>query len=220
MASKERRRLPRYTGVAMLASAAIPVAALAQTAAPSGAAEIIVTAQKREQRVIDVPVAISVVGAADLATRNVQTVNDLSYYVPGLSLRYDGPGSSQIFMRGAANIRGSDALVASYMDEVPVTLTGGYRQIDLRALDLDRVEVLKGPQGTLYGQGAMAGTVRYVTKDPSLTRIEGFVRGDLSVIDQGSTNAKITGAIGVPIVKDVLAVRIAGDWERGGGWID
>jgi outer membrane receptor protein involved in Fe transport len=203
----------------MLTSAAIPAVAMAQ-AAPGDTGEIIVTAQKREQRLIDVPVGISVVGAADLATRNIQSVNDLSYYVPGLSLRYDGPGSSQIFMRGAANIRGSDALVASYMDEVPVTLTGGYRQIDLRALDLDRVEVLKGPQGTLYGQGAMAGTVRYVTKDPSLTEIEGFVRGDLSIIDQGSINPKVSGAVSVPIISDVLAVRIAGDWEHGGGWID
>ena len=219
MMSTERRRVSRFLSLLMLASAAIPVAALAQ-AAPGDTGEIIVTAQKREQRLIDVPVGISVVGAADLATRNIQSVNDLSYYVPGLSLRYDGPGSSQIFMRGAANIRGSDALVASYMDEVPVTLTGGYRQIDLRALDLDRVEVLKGPQGTLYGQGAMAGTVRYVTKDPSLTKIEGFVRGDLSIIDQGSINPKVSGAVGVPIISDVLAVRIAGDWEHGGGWID
>jgi outer membrane receptor protein involved in Fe transport len=217
MNKMERKRLSHGVSWLVLAVAAIPGGA---RAADADSGDIIVTAQKREQRLIDVPVGISVVSADSLAKRNIQSVQDLSYYVPGLSLRYDGPGSAQIFLRGAANIRGSDALVASYMDEVPVTLTGGYRQIDLRSLDIDRIEVLKGPQGTLYGQGAMAGTIRYVTHNPSLTDIEGFVRGDVSMIDEGSINPKLTGAIGVPLVKDVLAVRVAVDWEHGGGWID
>jgi iron complex outermembrane recepter protein len=202
---------------ALLAGSPVPV--LAQAAADPGG-EIIVTAQKREQRLIDVPVGISALNGDALAQRNIQTVNDLAFYIPGLSLRYDGPGSSQIFMRGVANIRGSDAVVASYMDDIPVTLTGGFRQIDLRALDLDRVEVLKGPQGTLYGQGAMAGTVRYVTTNPSLTTIEGYAKADVAFIEKGSTNPKLSGAISVPIIKDVLAVRVAADWEQGGGWID
>lgn len=223
MKHRERTGNRQFLIYVLLASAGAPAPAAAQTAAPpsdSAGSDIIVTAQKREQRLIDVPVGISVIGGEGLEKRNVQTVNDLSYYVPGLTLRYDGPGSSQIFMRGVANIRGSDAVVASYMDEVPVTLTGGYRQLDLRALDLERVEALKGPQGTLYGQGAMAGTVRYVTRNPSLSGVEGFLRGDISIIDQGSANPKITGAVSLPIINDVLAVRVAGDWEQGGGWID
>jgi len=126
--------------------------------------EIVVTAQKREQRLIDVPVAINTMSGDAIADRGITDLQQFSYAVPGLVLRYDGPGSSQVFLRGAANIRGSDAMVATYMDEVPVTLTGGFRQVDLRMLDIDRIEVLKGPQGTLYGQGAMTGTVRFVTK--------------------------------------------------------
>lgn len=89
--------------------------------------EIVVTAQKREQRLIDVPVAINTMSGDAIADRGITDLQQFSYAVPGLVLRYDGPGSSQVFLRGAANIRGSDALVATYMDEVPVTLTGGFR---------------------------------------------------------------------------------------------
>jgi len=182
--------------------------------------EVVVTSQKRRQRQIDVPVAVNVLSADTLEKRNIQTVQELSYSVPGLILRYDGPGSSQIFLRGATNIRGSDALVSSYMDDVPVTLTGGFRQIDLRALDLERVEVLKGPQGTLYGQGAMAGTVRFITKNPNLYGVDGFIKGDVSSIDEGDANTKISGAVSLPLVKGTLGLRLAGDYESGGGWID
>lgn len=182
--------------------------------------EIVVTAQKREQRLIDVPVAINTMSGDAIADRGITDLQQFSYAVPGLVLRYDGPGSSQVFLRGAANIRGSDAMVATYMDEVPVTLTGGFRQVDLRMLDIDRIEVLKGPQGTLYGQGAMTGTVRFVTKNPDLTEIHGFARADYSLIDQGSDNLRLSGALSLPVVTDVLAIRVAGNLEDGGGWID
>ncbi|CAL4869335.1 Pesticin receptor (plasmid) [Asticcacaulis sp. MM231] len=182
--------------------------------------EVVVTSQKRRQRQIDVPVAVNVLSAETLEKRNIQTVQDLSFSVPGLILRYDGPGSSQIFLRGATNIRGSDALVSSYMDDTPVTLTGGFRQVDLRALDLDRVEVLKGPQGTLYGQGAMAGTVRFITRNPSLYTVDGFIRADISSIDEGDTNSKVSGAVSLPLIKGTLGLRLAGAYESGGGWID
>lgn len=213
-------------GASFLAAAATAGGAAAQDGAANfetAASEsdvIIVTAQKREERLIDVPIAISALSADDIAERGVTDVQDLSFHVPGLILRYDGPGSTNVFMRGAANIRGSDTLVSTYMDETPVTLTGGFRQVDLRMLDIERVEVLKGPQGTLYGQGAMAGTVRFVTANPNLTDVEGFVTADYSVIEDGADNAKLSGAISVPIVEDVLAMRFAGAWEDGGGWID
>ena len=204
----------------------VGVAAHAQeAAAPAVAAtdeviEVVVTAQKRRQRQIDVPVAVNVLSAETLEKRNIQTVQDLSFSVPGLILRYDGPGSSQIFLRGATNIRGSDALVSSYMDDVPVTLTGGFRQVDLRALDLERVEVLKGPQGTLYGQGAMAGTVRFITRNPSVYTVDGFIKADISSIDEGDTNTKLSGAVSLPLINGTLGLRLAGAYESGGGWID
>lgn len=198
---------------------------LALTAGAAFAAQgevdvIVVTAQKREQRLIDVPIAINTLTGDSIERRGIDDVQDLSYAVPGLILRYDGPGSSQVFMRGAANIRGADAIVATYMDEVPVTLTGGFRQVDLRMLDIERVEALKGPQGTLYGQGAMAGTVRFVTKNPNLTEVEGSLRADYSVINEGDDNIKATGVFSAPLVSDVLALRVSASVEDGGGWID
>jgi len=221
-----RRGVCSASFLALMAAMAAP--AHAEEEAPSGssaAAEgesrvIVVTAQKREQRLIDVPVEISTLTGDAIADRGIEDVQQLSYAVPGLILRYDGPGSSQVFMRGAANIRGSDAMVSTYMDEVPVTLTGGFRQVDLRMLDIDRIEVLKGPQGTLYGQSAMAGTIRFVTKDPNLQTPEGFARADYSLIEDGADNLKLSGALSLPVVTDVLAVRIAGTLEDGGGWID
>jgi iron complex outermembrane receptor protein len=208
---------------AMLGGASAVTAAETGADAPQAASsvtEVIVTAQKRSQRLIDVPVGVSVMSAEAIEKRGVQTVQDLSFSVPGLILRYDGPGSTQVFMRGAANLRGSDALVSTYMDDVPVTLTGGYRQLDLRMLDIERVEVLKGPQGTLYGQGAMAGTIRFVTATPRLDTFEGNLKADYSQIDHGGDNTKLTGAVTVPLIAGKMALRLAGAVEDGGGWID
>ena len=117
--------------------------------------EIVVTAQKREQRLIDVPVAINTMSGDAIADRGITDLQQFSYAVPGLVLRYDGPGSSQVFLRGAANIRGSDAMVATYMDEVPVTLTGGFRQVDLRAL-LQRLAAVRGRLSLCADQAAAA----------------------------------------------------------------
>ena len=129
--------------------------------------EVVVTAQKREERLIEVPMAITAVSGEALKARGIENVQDLSFAVPGLTMREDGPGSYTIYMRGLTNSYGSGALVSVYMDEIPMSLTG-YDQMDVRPLDIERVEVLKGPQGTLYGQGAVAGTIRYVTKPPKL----------------------------------------------------
>ncbi|MFT4198469.1 MAG: TonB-dependent receptor [Pseudoxanthomonas sp.] len=181
---------------------------------------ITVTAQKRAQRTIDVPLGLSVLGKDEVAARGVDSTQDLSFAVPGLILRYDAPGSTQVFMRGIGNLTGSDALVATYLDEVPVTLTGGFRQLDLRVLDIDSIEVLKGPQGTLYGQGAMAGTIRYITTAPRLDAVEGSLKFDYSEIAHGDGNPKLTGVFNVPLIKDRLALRVAATKENGGGWID
>src|SRR5258708_3243843 len=103
--------------------------------------EIIVTAQKREERTIDVPMSLTVVGGKELQERGVRTIEDLSVAVPGVVLRQDGPGSLEVFMRGVGNLAGADAMVSVYQDETPTTLYL-FRQLDLRSLDIDRVEVL------------------------------------------------------------------------------
>jgi outer membrane receptor protein involved in Fe transport len=181
--------------------------------------EVIVTAQKREQRLVDVPVAITAISGGELEQKGLRDVQDISFAVPGMALREDGPGSYQIFMRGLSNQYGSDALVGVYLDEAPLTLTG-FDQLDSRPLDLERVEVLKGPQGTLYGQGSVAGAIRYITKSPDLTEWGGSIEAQESFISGGDSREVITGVLNAPIVTDKFGIRIAATAQEGGGWQD
>lgn len=181
--------------------------------------EVIVTAQKREQRLIDVPVAITAISGAELEQKGLKDIQDMSFAVPGMALREDGPGSYQIFMRGLSNQYGTDALVGVYLDEAPITLTG-FDQLDVRPLDLERVEVLKGPQGTLYGQGTVAGAIRYITKSPDLTAFGGSVEAQESFISGGDSREVFTGVLNAPIVTDKFGIRIAATVQDGGGWQD
>lgn len=201
----------------------LSIAVLAQPAAVMAQEltleEVIVTAQKREQRLVDVPVAITALSGQELQQRGLSSIQDISFAVPGMAMREDGPGSYTIFMRGLSNQYGSDALVGVYLDEAPLSLTG-FDQLDSRVMDLERVEVLKGPQGTLYGQGSVAGAVRYITRDPVLDAFEGSVEGSQAYIDGGDTKETITGIVNIPIAKDRFGIRLAGTVERGGGWQD
>jgi iron complex outermembrane recepter protein len=203
------------SAMALMASPALA----AEAASTNELSELIVTAQKREQRLIEVPMAVSVLGGEELAERGIESVQDLSFAVPGLTMREDGPGSYTIFLRGLANQSGSGALVSQYLDEVPLSLSG-YDQLSPQPLDFARVEVLKGPQGTLYGQGSAGGTIRYITNDPKLDRVEGSVESMLYGVRHGEMGGKATGVINVPLVNDVLGLRLAGSYEDGGGWID
>lgn len=212
-------RKSRHLLMWSLAAMAQPAMTLAQDATDTTIEEIIVTAQKREQRLIDVPVAITALSGEELAQRGLSSIQDISFAVPGMAMREDGPGSYTIFMRGLSNQYGSDALVGVYLDEAPLSLTG-FDQLDSRVMDLERVEVLKGPQGTLYGQGSVAGAVRYITKDPVLDRFEGSVEASEAFIDGGDTKETFTGVVNLPIVKDKFALRLAGTAEQGGGWQD
>lgn len=210
--SGDSRRLVLFCSVALVQ----PVMSFAQEAALE---EIVVTAQKREERLIDVPMSITAMSGEELIRRGVSSIQDLSFAVPGMTMREDGPGSYTIFMRGLSNQYGNGALVGVYLDEAPLSLTG-FDQLDSRPLDLDRVEVLKGPQGTLYGQGSVAGAVRYITKRPVLDTTGGSIEASNAWVDQGDTKQTFTGIVNLPIITDKLAVRVAGTLERGGGWQD
>jgi outer membrane receptor protein involved in Fe transport len=193
-----------------------PIVALAQEGKLE---EIIVTAQKRQERLIDVPMSIQTLSGVDLDQRGISSIQDLSFAVPGLTMREDGPGSYTIFMRGMSNQYGTGALVGVYLDEAPLSLTG-YDQMDTRVMDLERVEVLKGPQGTLYGQGSVAGTVRFITRRPNLDEFEGSVDVSYGWLDGGDDKQIYTGVLNVPIASGTFGLRLAGTVERGGGWQD
>jgi len=181
--------------------------------------EIIVTAQKREQRLIDVPISISAISGEDLDNAGIQNIADLSYAVPNLSTVEVGPGFQYVIIRGVGNNRGNSATVGIYLDEIPLSSTP-QSSLDLQVIDLQQVEVLKGPQGTLYGQGSMGGTIRYITNDPSFEDIEGKVT--LSGYDtrKGGWSEELAGFVNIPVIDDTLAFRVSATYKDKSGWID
>lgn len=181
---------------------------------------IIVTAQKREQDILDVPISIVAIGGEELDARGIENVLDLSLTVPGLSVADSGVFQRRIYLRGLGNIAGSQSLVGIYLDEVPLSSGNPSQNFDLRTFDLDRVEVLKGPQGTLYGQGSVGGTIRFITNSPNLKEAEGRINASAYFTEDGAPSQQVQGVANIPLIEDVLAVRVVGSFENVGGWID
>ncbi len=182
--------------------------------------ELIVTSQRREQSILDVPISIQALDAVELENRRIENLADLSLAVPGFSVN-ELPNQSQthIYMRGMGVQAGNSPMVGVYLDEMPVQISRA-GTIDLRVYDLERVEVLKGPQGTLYGQGSVGGTVRFITRQPELDRFGGKADMAVSFVDDGTPTEEIKGVLNVPLVEDKLGLRIASSFAKNGGWID
>jgi iron complex outermembrane receptor protein len=212
----------RVSTIALLA-AGISASVHAQAApAANGAAtggDIVVTAQKREQHLIDVPISITAITGDTLAKRGASTIEDLQYAVPGVSITEFSPGQQRVQIRGISVYSGLPT-VGTYLDEMPLNLELNQSGQDVRLLDVDRVEVLRGPQGTLYGQGAMGGTIRYITKGVDLKRISASASGEVGAVNSGGTDWKGEAMINVPLVADRIGVRVAGGYQHFGGWID
>jgi iron complex outermembrane receptor protein len=181
--------------------------------------EIVVTAQKRAERLFDVPMSIAALGGDELQKRKVTSMDELALAVPGVSVASQGGFQRRIALRGISNVFGNAALIGLYLDEASVTTTSS-SQLDLRTYDLERVEVLRGPQGTLYGEGSLGGTVRFITRNPSLSSFDAYADVAALFTEDGEPGQRIEGAINVPLVEDKLGVRIAGTYDRAGGWID
>lgn len=191
-------------------------AANAQTGLPD---DIVVTAQKRDQFAIDVPLSITAVTGADIAKRGASSIEDLQYSVPGISITEFSPGQQRVQIRGISAYSGLPT-VGIYQDELPLNLELNQTGQDVRLLDINRVEVLRGPQGTLYGQGAVGGTIRYITNDVDLSDYRASASGEVSGVDGGGTDWKGEAVLNVPMVTDRLGVRFAGSYQNFGGWID
>lgn len=203
---------------------------LAQSAASSGVEknasesqavtleEIVVTAQKREERAIDVPISITALSAEELKRRNVTDLSDLSFAVPGLAVETGGT-NTRVLLRGISNVTGGLSLIGMYLDESSAT-SAGYSQLDLRTYDLERIEVLRGPQGTLYGEGSVGGTIRFITRDPQLDHFGVNADASTLFIEDGDSAEHVGAMLNMPLVENVLGVRIAGEYLHGGGWID
>jgi iron complex outermembrane recepter protein len=181
--------------------------------------EIVVTAQKRMERLIDVPMAITAVTSVEMERRGVSSLQDLQYSVPGLSLVQSGPGQERIQIRGVSTTNGLPT-VGQYLDEMPISIDDNTQSLGLRLIDMERIEVLRGPQGTLYGEGSMGGTIRYLTAEPDLTRFDGNFEAQAGAVTDGDTAWKVNGVVNLPVVKDSVGLRVVAGYEDTGGWID
>ena len=189
--------------------------------------EITVTATRRSENIQNVPIAIQALTSETLTQLNVATLDEFVRYLPNVTAPSSGPGQSQIFMRGLSV--GSDGIqsggsisgfpnVAIYLDDQSGQLPG--RNLDVYAADLERVEVLEGPQGTLFGAGAQAGAVRYITNKPRLNVTEGSVTAGYGVTAGGDPNSDLTAVINLPLITDTLAVRAVIYNDHQGGYIN
>jgi iron complex outermembrane recepter protein len=202
----------------------VPVAAPPTTSASEAnrmtLEEVVVTAQKRMQRAIDVPISIVALGGEELTRRKVLNIDDLMAVVPGLAVQNAGY-QRRIMLRGISNTFGNSlgSLIGLYIDEASAT-SGAFAQLDLRTYDLERVEVLRGPQGTLYGEGSVGGTIRFITREPDLNDRE--MRTDVAALftETGDPGQRAEAMLNVPLIENELGLRIAGTYDHQGGWID
>ena len=181
--------------------------------------EIIVTAQKREERLLDVPISMTAFTDGMLADQGAAQLADFLQTAPGVGIIDNQSGSQNIQIRGINSTFGN-APVGYYLDELPFTLVGNTQVPDVRTYDLQRIEVLRGPQGTLYGDGSLGGTIRILTHDPDLG---GFDAGaDLigSSTSGGDSNWAAKGMLNMVLSEDVAALRLVASEESFGGWID
>lgn len=182
--------------------------------------EVVVTAQKREERLKDVPISIVAVGAEELKVRQINSLEDLPYAVPNLAISNAG-NSHYIEIRGISNIVGSSSLIGIYLDDTDMTLGGtSVVQANPVTYDLERVEVLRGPQGTLYGEGSAGGTIRFITKKPKLDRFGFDATVAALFTEHGNPSQRINAVANVPLIENQLAIRVAGTFQHDGGWID
>jgi outer membrane receptor protein involved in Fe transport len=181
--------------------------------------EVVVTAEMRQQRLMDVPASITAITGDEIARMGAVTIEDLQYEVPGMSIAEFSPGQQRIEINGISDYEGLPT-VGVYLDEMPLNMNFAGSGMDVRLLDMQRVEVLRGPQGTLYGQGSLGGTIRYISNAPDLNAFGGEVGSEAAAIDGGGVDWKTDGVLNVPIVPGRLGVRLAADYQNFGGWID
>lgn len=186
--------------------------------------EIIVTASKRREALSKTGVSVSAVSGQELEDRAANSLQDYLAFIPGVSLQSGGtPGYGEVSIRGIA-AQSVGATVATYIDGVPFGPTSALTEnalftLDMNPTDLDRVEVLKGPQGTLYGASSMGGLIKYVTRAPDLNNCEFRATEDYNQAYNGGPGTKFSGAVSLPLIPGELALRLNGYYLHDGGYI-
>src|SRR6202167_2227455 len=187
--------------------------------------EITVTAQKRESTVQETPISITAITGQDLQDRGVADITGIVQSVPGVSMRSSGPGQTELEMRGMTSSGGNSSTVGFYLDDTPLSAPASAQNgkvvIDPNLYDLNRIEVLRGPQGTLYGAGSMGGTIKLVPNAPNSNEFETsgqFIIGGTHGGDR--VNTAENGMVNLPVIDGTMAVRLVASLSRTSGWID
>ncbi len=216
-------RLPATLAAASLIAiaAAAPAHAQDTQAAASDEGEVIVvTATKRATSLLDVPFSVNAQTEADIQRSGANTIEDLSRNVAGLTIQNLGPGQSQVSVRGVSagqvvrDQPGVKEQVGVYLDESVISLSLFTPDLDL--FDLNRVETLRGPQGTLFGSGSVGGTIRYITNQPDLDSVEGAVEGNLNLVGGDDFGGHLKGMINLPLGSGAAVRAVAYHTEYGG----
>ena len=215
--------------IALLCAAANP--ASAQSAAQStpqpretGLEEIVVTAEKRDSTVQKTPISMTAISEAEIQARGLEDFRSIAQETPGISMKTSGPGQTEFEMRGLDATGGFSPTVGFYIDDAPLTAPAQAAQgkvvVDPDLYDLNRVEVLRGPQGTLYGAGSMGGTIKLVTNAPQLNTFSVSAQSKESGTDGGGFNYGGSAMMNLPITQDFAAIRFVGTYKYTSGWID
>ncbi|WP_454290096.1 TonB-dependent receptor [Sphingobium scionense] len=207
---------PPQAAAADAAAADAAAADAAAADAEQGLGEIVVTATRSAQSIQKVPISMQALGAEKLQERQVKGLSDFAALLPSVSFEGIGPGRNTAFFRGIVPAGGAYASVGYYLDDMPIT---GTEVPDIHAYDLERVEALSGPQGTLYGAGSLAGTIRLITNKPKLDKFEFGYDVEANKYGKGDFGGQLESYINVPLAP-TLAVRAMGYYRRDGGYID
>ena len=186
--------------------------------------EVVVTAEKRDSTVQKTPISLTAITGADLQAQGVTDLVEVAQQVPGVSFKTSGPGQTELEMRGLTSTGGESPTVGFYLDETaltpPAMAQNGHVVIDPSLFDLNRVEILRGPQGTLYGAGSMGGTIKLITNQPDLQHFDVNAQGIFSDTDGGGFNHTENAMLNLPLAQGIAALRIVGTDENISGWIN
>ena len=219
-----------YLGLALFAGTAVIQAqeqtaqeqtpAAAETGAVAGLQEVVVTATRREESLSKVPISVMALTEEALDNRGIKDFSEVARFTPGVN--FDTSGTNTISIRGISGTGGAGT-TGIYVDDTPIQMRALAFNPDEalpKSFDIDRVEVLRGPQGTLFGAGSEGGTVRYITTQPSVTRTSAYARAEVATTDNGAPSYEAGFAVGGPLVDETFGARITLWYRRDGGWVD
>jgi iron complex outermembrane receptor protein len=185
--------------------------------------DIIITAQRRESTVLKTSGSVTAISGDQLQARGLSEFSSVAATIPGLSSGTSGPGQTEFNLRGVSSPGGNSATVGFYLDDTPLTAAAnsnsGKVVVDPNLYDINRVEVLRGPQGTLYGSSSMGGTIRIISNQPDASKIDASAQVKLSGTEGGGFNHTENAMINLPLIPDKLALRLVGTEEVQSGWI-